>query len=53
MIFKITLGACISKANFPTKNQKSHLPMVILKFLTTTPNFTSNFETHKNVGDNF
>ena len=27
--------------------------MVILKIFTCTPNLTSNFETHKNVGDNF
>ena len=32
---------------------KNHLPAVILKFFITTPNLTSNFETHKNVGDNF
>ena len=27
--------------------------MVILKILPPLPNLTSNFETHKNVGDNF
>ena len=32
---------------------KSHLPAVNLKILTQTPNLTSNFETHKNVGGNF
>merc|ERR1711954_130578 len=32
---------------------KNHLPAVIFKFLTTTPNLTSNFETHKNIGKNF
>merc|ERR1712198_491925 len=39
--------------NFYTHQKKSHVPAVILKFLTTTPNLTSNFETHKNIGDNF
>ena len=33
--------------------KKNHLPAVNLKFLTPTPNLTSNFETHNNVGDNF
>ena len=41
------------KVNFQTQKNKNHLPALILKFLTTTPNLTSNFETHKNVGDNF
>ena len=53
MIFKITPGTRVSKANFYIKNKKSHLPALILKFFTKTPNLTSNFETHKNVGDNF
>ena len=30
---------------FYTKNLKIHVPALILKFLTTTPNLTSNFET--------
>ena len=33
--------------------KKNHLPALNLKFLTATPNLTSNFETHKNVGYNF
>ena len=45
LIFKITPGKCVSKANFYTHQKKSHVPTVILKFLTTTPNLTSNFET--------
>merc|ERR1711951_354274 len=44
LIFKITPGKCVSKANFYTHQKKSHVPTVILKFLTTTPNLTSNFE---------
>ena len=44
---------CVSKANFYTQKIKNHLPAVNLKFCITTPNLTSNFETHKNVGDNF
>ena len=39
--------------NFYTQKKKNHLPAVILKFLTTTPNLTWNFKTHNNVGDNF
>ena len=39
--------------NFYTQKKKNHLPAVILKFLTTTPNLKWNFETHKNIGDNF
>ena len=30
--------------NFYTHQKKSHVPALILKFLTTTPNLTSNFE---------
>ena len=30
--------------------KKNHLPAVNLKFLTPTPNLTSNFETHDIVG---
>merc|ERR1712208_257685 len=45
MIFKITTGTCVLKTNFYTHNKKSHVPALILKFLTTTPNLTSNFET--------
>ena len=45
MIFKITTGTCVLKTNFYTHKKKSHLPALILKFLTTTPNLTSNFET--------
>ena len=41
------------KVNFKVKNLKRHLPAVNLKFFITTPNFTSNFETHKIVGENF
>ena len=41
------------KWTFRPKKKKNHLPAVILKFLTTTPNLTWNFETHKNIGDNF
>ena len=44
---------CVSKANFYVQKMKSHVPGVNLKFFITTPNLTSNFETHKNVGDNF
>ena len=33
--------------------KKNHLPAVNLSFLTPTSNLTSNFETHKNVGDTF
>ena len=48
---KRSLG--VSKPNFYTKKKKkNHLPAVNLKFFITTPNLTSNFETHKNVGDN-
>ena len=32
-----------SKANFQTQKKKSHLPVVILKFFTTTPNLILNF----------
>ena len=32
---------------------KNHLPAVILKIFIMTPNLTSNFETHKDVGDKF
>ena len=32
---------------------KTHVNMVISKMMFSTPNFTSNFETHKNVGYNF
>ena len=39
--------------NFKTHKKKNHLPALILKFLTPTPNLTSNFETQKNVGDNY
>ena len=44
---------CVSKANFYVQKMKSHVPAVNLKFFITTPNLTSNFETHNNVGDNF
>ena len=44
---------CVSKANFYAQKIKNHLPAVNLKFFITTPNLTSNFETHKIVGDNF
>ena len=44
---------CVSKPNFYTQKIKNHVPAVNLKFFITTPNLTSNFETHKNVGDNF
>ena len=45
MIFKITTGTCVLKTNFYTHKKKSPVPALILKFLTTTPNLTSNFET--------
>ena len=45
MIFKITPAPCVLKTNFYTHKKKSHLPALILKFLTTTPNLTWNFET--------
>ena len=45
MIFKITTGTCVLKTNFYTHKKKSHVPALILKFLTTTPNLTWNFET--------
>ena len=45
IIFKITTGTCVLKTNFYTHKKKSHLPALILKFLTTTPNLTWNFET--------
>ena len=45
MIFKITTGTCVLKTNFYTHKKKSHVPALILKFFTTTPNLTSNFET--------
>ena len=35
------------------QKMKNNLPAVILKFFITTPNLTSNFETHKDVGDKF
>ena len=41
------------KTNFYTQKIKNHLPGVNFNFFITTPNLTSNFETHKNVGDNF
>ena len=44
---------CVSKANFYVQKMKSHVPAVNLKFFITTPNLTSNFETHKDVGDKF
>ena len=37
---------CVSKI-------KNHVPAVNLKFFITTPNLTSNFDTHNIVGDNF
>ena len=43
----------VSKANFYVQKMKSHVTAVNLKFFITTPNLTSNFETHKNVGDSF
>ena len=43
----------VSKANFYVQKMKNHLPAVILKFFITPPNVTSNFETHKDVGDKF
>ena len=45
IIFKITTGTCVLKTNFYTHKKKSPVPALILKFLTTTPNLTSNFET--------
>ena len=48
MIFKITPCTC---ELLDPKIEKS--PTLNLKILTPTPNLTSNFETHKNVGDNF
>ena len=44
---------CVPKTNFYTQKIKNHLPGVNLKFFITTPNLTSNFETHKDVGDKF
>ena len=41
------------KSELLGQKMKNHLPAVILKIFITTPNLTSNFETHKNVGDNF
>ena len=35
------------------QKMKNHLPAVILKIFIMTPNLTSNFETHKDVGDKF
>ena len=35
------------------EKMKIVLPMGILKKKISTPNLTSHFETHKNVGDNF
>ena len=49
---KITPCTCVSKANFQTE-KKSHLPAVILKFLTMTNNLTINFKTHKIFFENF
>ena len=49
MIFKITPNTCVLKTNFYNYKKKSHVTALILKFLTTTPNLTSNFETYKNV----
>ena len=35
------------------QKMKNNLPAMILKIFITTPNLTSNFETHKDVGDKF
>ena len=45
IIFKLTPCTCVLKTNFYTHKKKSHVPALIFKFLTTTPNLTSNFET--------
>ena len=50
---KRPLPAGEKKSELLGQKMKNHLPAVILKFFITTPNLTSNFETHKNVGDNF
>ena len=41
---KIPLKLRPVRVNFQNQKQKSHLPVVNLKFLTQTPNLTSNFE---------
>ena len=41
------------RVSFQTQKEKSHLPPLNLKILTHTPNWTSKFETHKDVGDKF
>ena len=41
------------KSELLGQKMKNHLPAVILKIFITTPNLTSNFETHKDVGDKF
>ena len=38
MIFKITTGTCVLKTNFYTHKKKSPVSILILKFLSTTPN---------------
>ena len=40
MIFKIKPGTCVLKTNCYSHKKKSHVPAVILNFLTTTPNLT-------------
>ena len=40
-----------NKSELLGQKMKNNLPAVILKIFITTPNLTSNFETHKNVGD--
>ena len=39
----------LPKVNFYTQKKKNHLPAVILKFLTMTPNLTWNFETRNSI----
>ena len=41
------------KTTSGTKYLKTHVHRVISKWCSPTPNLISNFETHKNVGDNF
>ena len=52
MILKLQYVRVFKNSTLDEKKE-SHLPIVIFKFLNTTPILTLNFETQKNVGDNF
>ena len=64
ILLKIKLNESVKTSNFGSKLlpeiryfwhafSKTLLPILILKIIFWLPNLTSNFQTHKNVGDNF